>query len=312
MIDYKKQALLNVQARGRAAQALFDKKMQDVYSNPVYQEVSKNYSQICIENRRREVYQDKLPDYETESELKKELDLLFLGAKIGNPKPDYNCTICEDTGFDGARTCKCVRTEMSKLLMRDNGLEHLQEFEQSINNVDERTKQIYNKLLQWCETSTRTKDLIFLTGAVGVGKTHLAKCMAKKLIDCGKIVNFTSAVKMAYDTRQLSDEVLHHYSRVEVLVIDDLGTENITSKTIQALYIILSERKEKHLLTIITTNLTPADIDNTYGERIYSRLVERTTSICFELIGEDRRTTLNINPDIEKALKHAVENAQEN
>jgi DNA replication protein DnaC len=55
------------------------------------------------------------------------------------------------------------------------------------------------------------------------------------------------------------------------------------------LYLILNERMLNNLSTIITTNLEPGEILTNYGERIFSRLVNKKTSICINLDGEDLR-----------------------
>ena len=63
----------------------------------------------------------------------------------------------------------------------------------------------------------------------------------------------------------------------------------IRNVTKEYLYLIINERLMNHLPTIITTNLTPIDILNTYDERIYSRLMSKKTSVSISLDGEDLR-----------------------
>ena len=113
---------------------------------------------------------------------------------------------------------------------------------------------------------------------------------------------------MFSDTATLTDETLFNYTSLPILIIDDLGTEKITAKTIQALFLILTTRKEKKLPTVITTNLTPADIKDKYSERIYSRICDQTTSLCFELFGEDRR----LKPSVNKMLKDVMQSVNTN
>ena len=62
----------------------------------------------------------------------------------------------------------------------------------------------------------------------------------------------------------------------DLLVIDDLGTEQIYKNvTLEYLLSTISERilAQKH--TIITTNLTPEELLDRYGDRLYSRLMDK-------------------------------------
>ncbi len=307
MKDYKEAALINVRSKGMKAQLWFDKEMELVHKDPTFTSLQREYSRTVIENRRKEVY-DEEPDFEMEEFLKQEINNLLRNYGITKTKPDYACKLCNDTGFDGKGTCKCVKQEMTRLLMIDNGIDRLQDFEESIQDVSDRTKQIYEIMIKWCNENSRTKDLVLLAGAVGVGKTHLAKCMATNFINQGKVVNIVPAIKMFSDTATLTDETLFNYTSLPILIIDDLGTEKITAKTIQALFLILTTRKEKKLPTVITTNLTPADIKDKYSERIYSRICDQTTSLCFELFGEDRR----LKPSVNKMLKDVMQSVNTN
>ena len=75
-------------------------------------------------------------------------------------------------------------------------------------------------------------------------------------------------------------------SRRNMLAIDDLGTEpveiqdygNHLSPVIDLLY----KRYDEQLFTIITTNLTPKEIRERYGERIADRLNEMAFRIVFD------------------------------
>ena len=86
------------------------------------------------------------------------------------------------------------------------------------------------------------------------------------------------------------DEIIKPYMDSEVLIIDDLGTEPLKKNVTQEyLYLILNERMLSHKSTIITTNLMPKDIMETYGERLASRLFNKKTSIMINLEGDDLR-----------------------
>lgn len=72
----------------------------------------------------------------------------------------------------------------------------------------------------------------------------------------------------------------------ELLIIDELGEEAkevITYGMIDTPMVdLISERYDRRLFTIITTNLETDEIKAKYGERIYDRFQEMLTSIIFE------------------------------
>ena len=78
---------------------------------------------------------------------------------------------------------------------------------------------------------------------------------------------------------------------VDLLIIDDLGTEKITDTKITELFTIINTRllNQNHKITktIISTNLNLDNLFSTYDERIVSRLVGNY-NIC-HFFGEDLR-----------------------
>ncbi len=57
-----------------------------------------------------------------------------------------------------------------------------------------------------------------------------------------------------------------------LLIIDDLGTELINSFVISAVYRVVNERLLSERRTVISTNLFPSDLAESYNERVLSRI----------------------------------------
>ena len=75
-----------------------------------------------------------------------------------------------------------------------------------------------------------------------------------------------------------------------MLIIDDLGSENIlTNVTREYLYLILDSRARDNLKTIITTNLTPEQIQEIYDSRVFSRMFNKQIGIIVNMTGDDLR-----------------------
>ena len=100
---------------------------------------------------------------------------------------------------------------------------------------------------------------VLLRGQSGVGKTTLAQNLALAALQKGHTVRFcTLASALADLSRQESlpglERRLHRYTRVDCLVLDELGYLPCDSRSADLLYNIISRRHEKRS-TVITTNL---------------------------------------------------------
>ena len=116
------------------------------------------------------------------------------------------------------------------------------------------------------------------------GKTFMSNCIAQSLLTSGKTVLYQTApvlleniidYKMSKQ-KNIADNVYQSVLTVDLLIIDDLGTESLNSMKLSELFTILNTRilnlNHKVTKTIISTNLTIKDIFSTYEERIGSRI----------------------------------------
>ncbi len=234
--------------------------------------------------------------------------LLQLGLKEESLEAKYVCSKCNDTGKVNGKPCVCYNNLMSKLLLKNSGLnaEQLPSFatvktecfEPSLQNE---MKTLYEKMKQYIVTMPNTnKKVVTLLGNTGVGKTHLAQCMVNEAIQYGVYGVFTSAYEfgndmLSYHLAPIANKqsILSKYVNSELLVIDDLGTEpTYKNVTEEYYYLVLSERMNKGFSTIITTNLSLEQMREIYGERIFSRLAFKDKALLIELKGKDLRTKI--------------------
>ena len=76
----------------------------------------------------------------------------------------------------------------------------------------------------------------------------------------------------------------------DVVLIDDVGSEPMMNNiTVVYLYNLIDERQQSGKATVISTNLSVAELQKTYSERIASRLTDQRQSHVIELLGEDIR-----------------------
>ncbi len=59
--------------------------------------------------------------------------------------------------------------------------------------------------------------------------------------------------------------------------------------TAEYLFVVINERIAKNKQTIISTNLSLADLRDRYDERLFSRLVDQSVTFVAQLTGKDKR-----------------------
>lgn len=144
---------------------------------------------------------------------------------------------------------------------------------------------------------------LLIFGPVGVGKTHAAIATARaRFFDHAADVRFYPVVELLDALRPGGDEdgALRRLCKVDLLVIDDLGSERPTDWTAERMYALINRRWLDESPTIFTSNLWPtkatadsnADVgmtlDEAVGPRVFSRLVG-SDSIVLRMTGPDRR-----------------------
>ena len=129
-----------------------------------------------------------------------------------------------------------------------------------------------------------------ICGGVGTGKTFLAQCMANAVLGRG----YTAALCTAYEVVQAfrfgQENQVRLLDNVDLLVIDDLGTEPLwRNRTAESLFAVISTRLTHGRGLIVTTNLDLPTLSEQYGERLVSRLTDARRMIAVNLFGEDQR-----------------------
>ena len=149
---------------------------------------------------------------------------------------------------------------------------------------------------------------LYLWGDPGVGKTHLAACIANSFLSKGIPVLFTSlykiskAVKSTYqkDSMRTEQKLIDEFTKINFLVFDDLGSEVFTNTqgdnwTQALLYDLVNERYNSGKPTIFTSN---HDLNQLVKERkimhkTVDRIEEMTKGAVIMIKGESRRKSIS-------------------
>ena len=222
----------------------------------------------------------------------------------------YVCRDCKDTGYIGNEKCHCFKQAVLDLLYIQSNIRNVLE-QDNFNNF---TMKYYDNLqvnkdygmtsyenmesvVRICREMIadfpREHGNLLLMGDVGMGKTFLARCIAKELLDQYFSVLYLSANEFfdrlsRFHYQDPEEEGGEKYIlESDLLIIDDLGTELSNSLTTSKLFYCINERLLRGKGTIITTNLSLDRIRDIYSERISSRILE-SYRLCY-LFGDDVR-----------------------
>ena len=225
----------------------------------------------------------------------------------------YNCPKCKDTGFIGIEKCSCFKSKLIKLYYKDSDLEEAVKTNNFKNfninlysnhklnderytprkNIEDILEYITGEYLPNFKNSNT--NLLFY-GNSGTGKTFLSWCIAKELLDKGFLVVYKTSddlLRALKDIKFNNDTDLENLLiNCDLLIIDDLGSEQITDFSSTELFTLINKKILKNKKMLISTNLSLPLISKRYSERISSRIIGEFK--LFKFFAEDMRIQLNL------------------
>ncbi len=239
--------------------------------------------------------------------------------------PHFDCNLCMDTGYvkkdNTTKMCSCLKQRIFDIAYNKSNIGNLERENFSSFNIrafsDKPNKEKYKSDLSPRENmqiirekvklfienfeDSNEKNLIF-TGSTGSGKTFLTNCIANEILKLGKTVLYQTAPVMfdeinnaRFGRENSKFDLYENILNVDLLIIDDLGTEKITDTKITELFTIINTRllNQNHKITktIISTNFNVDELFKTYTTRIGSRLAGNYRFLRF--FGDDLRFKKN-------------------
>ena len=234
-------------------------------------------------------------------------------------EPQYECSKCNDTGFikkeNETEFCSCIKQRLYNIQYNASNIYDLknqnfknfklsyystksdpEKYNQELSPRDNMKKifEICNRFIENFDSPTQN-NLLFC-GSPGLGKTFHSSCIANELIQKDKTVLYQTASQMLeaiINTKfgKYDSDFINTINTVDLLIIDDLGTETPNKMKIDELFTIINQRllnQDNHITkTIISTNLLMQNLYEIYEERICSRLIGNY-DICL-FYGDDIR-----------------------
>ena len=295
---------------------------------PRIEQIDNEISMLAVTSARR-ILEEKISAKEatelmneTAQKLKKERQTILIENGETDEDIHYECEICKDTGFsEEGKKCICYIKKMrdainlpGEKINTDSTFfknANFDNFNLSYypNVLDESCgfvprkmmKMNYAKCLKFAsEFNEGCTENILLYGPSGLGKSFMAAAIYNRVSERGYFAMYKSSYKLFefledYKFGRLPrDEYGLVYDTIydcDLLIIDDFGTEFITSYTQSVFFDLLNTRLINGKSTVISTNLNFDKLNNIYGERVISRLQNEFTGLFF--CGKDIRVLKN-------------------
>ncbi len=106
-------------------------------------------------------------------------------------------------------------------------------------------------------------DSILMAGHSGTGKSHLACAVARRALSCGRSALFIKARALVSDIRstwrkdskETERDAIERYTKIDLLVIDEVGAQFGTEAEALHLFDVIGERYAEMRSTILISNL---------------------------------------------------------
>lgn len=173
---------------------------------------------------------------------------------------------------------RVTNTKIPKRFRQDN----LDNYKTTSANAE--TVKLSNKWLSSVEQYVEDGQGLYIVGATGSGKTHLAQALLKRSVYThnlsGMFITADKYIQMAYNEIKFGDELPEGYEdpntmkylqeTFDIVVIDSLGSERPTDFTKRTIISLLESRYHEKLTTIITSTLKPASLEQMYSASVAS------------------------------------------
>lgn len=142
---------------------------------------------------------------------------------------------------------------------------------------------------KFCSSERAGRSLI-LTGLPGTGKTHLACAIVHDFLSRRHQALFTTAiglVRSVRDTYRRDSEIserdaLRRLTKTTLLVIDEVGVQHGTEHEKTILFDVINERYQDMRPTVLSSNLSEAELGKFLGDRIMDRFAESGAVVAMQ------------------------------
>lgn len=192
------------------------------------------------------------------------------GNEYNSLTEDGDCVDC----YDKRKAAEVHQVKLGELLVKSIGNYGLEKYSFSSFRCDDYNQPAYEA----ARAFNPERDNLYIWGACGTGKTHLAGAILKACAAAGRRCKWTNSLYLSRSLRGKfpADEEIYvdDLARMEVLIIDDLGLARDAETLLRLIYELADKRLHaKRNGWIVTSNLGLEALTKKFGdERLGSRL----------------------------------------
>ena len=247
-----------------------------------------------------------------DSQVRRAELLVEIGWSVEYLDDIYSCPKCRDSGVYEGGVCSCLEKLYNKELTKELGtlLQHGDEsfarFDLNyydaapVNGVSPRETMtmVLGACRKFADNFPAVSANLLFQGGTGLGKTYLSACIARVVAAKGYSVCYDSAAaaleaievqKFSRDPEasEAANARVRRMLDCDLMILDDLGTEMVSSISTSALYTLLNTRLVNGNKIIISTNCSDEELQKKYTPQIYSRIKGEFLRLPF--VGRDIR-----------------------
>lgn len=185
---------------------------------------------------------------------------------------------CEPNPAEQQRVVASLRTNANLPVQRDRR-------ERTFGNflLKDGAEQASQAAQEWA--GDEGTPILVLSGTTGSGKTHLIEAALRAVIERGKTARYEFAPELLYNLRNTFDsdadqttaQVMGMAQKAEYLGLDDIGSEKPSDWVAEQFSILIDGKLRTGGRLIVATNNVGTEVRRRLGERIYSRLFDRSS-----------------------------------
>jgi DNA replication protein DnaC len=195
-----------------------------------------------------------------------------------------------------------IKIDRIKSLYQNSGIDkkYVWRFINEFNSVTKHAENAKKLAYELITTFPHVEKGLYLWGNPGTGKTLLSTIILSELITRyaveGRFLkisrNFFDKIRATYNENSSSfgqgNAIENEIANIDVLVIDDFGTQRNSAWELETLYDLVDARYEAEKFTIFTSNFDP---DKAMKDLYEGRILSRIKAMCriVDMSGPDQR-----------------------
>lgn len=151
---------------------------------------------------------------------------------------------------------------------------------------------------------------LLIWGNTGTGKSFAAEAIANRVQELGfscVMISFIELISALNSDGSGNNTFIRDINCANLIILDDFDPELFKESALKQLYKIIEERYQKKLPMIITTNLTPNEMDNTIGT--YAQIYDRLLECCYlvQFTGPNRNNASEQRTSLKEIARRFLE-----